>query len=60
MDDYEYVIKKMKLTEQEFSDLMNLPIKKHLDYPSYLTRHYKYQLMLSRFLKSILKPFSKI
>ncbi|MBN8696782.1 MAG: N-acetyl sugar amidotransferase [Bacteroidetes bacterium] len=56
-DDYEYVLKKMGLTEKEFTELMNLPIKKHTDYPSYLTKHYKYQLKVSQFLKPITQLF---
>jgi N-acetyl sugar amidotransferase len=56
-EDYEYVIKKIGLSDAEFQHLMKLPAKKHTEYPSYLTRHYKYQLVLSKLLKPITKLF---
>jgi N-acetyl sugar amidotransferase len=34
-EDREYVIKKFGLTEKEFDDLMALPPRTHLDYPTY-------------------------
>lgn len=36
LEDREYLIKKLGLTEQEFQKLMDLPVKKHTDYPSIL------------------------
>lgn len=54
-DDYEYVLKKLNLTEEEFQKLMELPIKKHLEYPSYITKHYKYQSWLSKIVRPIKK-----
>ncbi len=56
-EDYEYVLKKMGLEEWEFRKLMELPIKSHTDYPSYLTKHYKYQLWISKQIKLIKKIF---
>lgn len=35
MEDKEYVIKKLELTDEEFERIMALPPKTHLDYPSY-------------------------
>ena len=34
--DRDFFIKKMELNQNEFDELMKLPIKKHTDYPSYL------------------------
>lgn len=31
--DYEFVVKKFKLTKAEFEEIMNRPVKKHTDYP---------------------------
>ncbi len=31
--DYEFVLKKFKLTRAEFEEIMNSPVKKHTDYP---------------------------
>lgn len=36
LEDREYLIKKLGITEQEFQKLMDLPVKKHTDYPSIL------------------------
>mgnify|MGYP000893410951 FL=1 len=41
-EDYAFVIKKLGLSEEEFKKIMNLPIKAHTEYNSYVTRHYKY------------------
>lgn len=49
-EDKQFVIKKFGLTEKEFEQIMALPIKKHLDYPSYVTRHYVYH---EKFFKAI-------
>lgn len=34
-EDYDFVIKKLNLSEREFEEIMNLPKKKFWDYPSY-------------------------
>jgi N-acetyl sugar amidotransferase len=34
-EEKEYIISKLGLTEEEFDDIMNLPVKFHWDYPSY-------------------------
>jgi hypothetical protein len=36
LEDREYLIKKLGITEKEFQNLMDLPVKKHTDYPSIL------------------------
>lgn len=36
VSDKEFFIKKMGLTMTQFEEIMNLPIKKHTDYPSYI------------------------
>lgn len=58
-EDKEYVTKKLGLSENQFEDIMNLPVKQHTDYPSYLTKHYKYEVFLSKKLKPITKLFKK-
>ena len=45
-EDKEYVIKKFGLTAEEFENIMKLPVKSHYDYPSYITKHYKYMAYL--------------
>lgn len=53
--DKEYVLKKLDLTEDEFTRIMKMPVKQHTDYPSYLTKHYKYQLLVSRMMRPLKK-----
>lgn len=55
--DKEYVIKKLGITPEEFEFIMNQSPKKHTDYPSYLTRHYKYQNYVSKYF---IRPLKKI
>ena len=38
----EYAINKLGLTEKEFNEIMNAPLKSHNDYPSYLIPLYVY------------------
>lgn len=40
-DDYAFVIKKLGLSEEEFEKIMNLPVRSHLEFDSYLKKHYK-------------------
>ena len=42
-EDMEYVLKKLDISEETFNGYMNLPIKKHSDYPNYTKNHYKRQ-----------------
>jgi N-acetyl sugar amidotransferase len=58
--DKEYVIKKFGMTEKEFADIMKMPVRKHLDYPSYLKTFYKWEVELSKRLKPITKPIKKL
>ncbi len=53
-EDKEYVIKKLGLTELEFENLMQLPIKKHTDYPTY-TNHYKRMDFYYKMFQPIIK-----
>lgn len=54
-DDKAYVLKKLGFTPETFEAVMQLPPKKHTDYPSYLTSNYVYQQRLSRFTRIIKK-----
>lgn len=56
-DDKAYVLKKLGFTPEAFEAVMQLPPKKHTDYPSYLTSNYVYQQRFShvtRFIKRLL------
>ena len=55
-DDMEYVLKKLNISEETFNGYMNLPIKKHSDYPTYTKKHFKRQ---QQFFNLIL-PFVKL
>lgn len=57
LDDKEYLIKKFKITEAEFEEIMSRPAKSYYDYPSYYGK-----ILKSRFLpriKKIVKAFYK-
>jgi N-acetyl sugar amidotransferase len=47
-EDKQYVLKKLNISEKEFQDIMNLPVKKHTDYPSFFNKHYKWSKMLGK------------
>jgi N-acetyl sugar amidotransferase len=55
-EDYNFVLKKLGLSESEFEAIMHLPIKDHLEYDSYIKKHYKYN---EQFFK-IMRPFTKL
>lgn len=55
-EDREFVLKKFGLTEDEFEAIMAAPIKSHLDYPSYITKHYEYH---AKIMKSI-SPLTRV
>jgi hypothetical protein len=55
-EDYDFVLKKLGLSESEFEAILDLPIKDHLDYDSYIKKHYKYHAQFFKFMK----PFTKI
>jgi N-acetyl sugar amidotransferase len=54
-EDREYVIKKFEINSKEFERIMNLPIRSHFDFPSYITRHYKYMHLITKILKPLKK-----
>jgi hypothetical protein len=59
-EDKHYVLKKLGISDDEFKKLMDLPIKQHSDYPSYVTRHYAYYkaiMELARPLTTLAKKF---
>lgn len=58
--DKEYVMKKFNLTEEEFEQIMNMPINQHTDFGTYVNTHYKYEVWLSRNLKPISRPIKKL
>lgn len=55
-EDYAFVLKKLGLSESEFKAIMDLPLKDHLEYDSYIKKHYKYH---EQFFK-IIKPITKL
>ena len=60
--DKEFVLKKFGLSELEFNAIMNLPVRSHLDFDSYVTSHYKWHQSFFkkiRPLKSIYRFFFK-
>jgi len=59
-EDYNYVIKKFGFTEDEFEKIMLEKPKKHTDFKSYTTKHYRYEISILKFLKPISKPIKKI
>ncbi|MBI2721821.1 MAG: N-acetyl sugar amidotransferase [Bacteroidetes bacterium] len=52
-EDKEFVIKKLGIGLEEFEKIMTLPIKSHFDYPSYITRHYKYMSFLTKLFRPL-------
>lgn len=49
--DYEFVLKKFKLTKAEFEEIMNLPVKKHTDYPIDVSIYDRYVVL------KLVRPF---
>jgi len=58
-EDKEYVLKKLELTNEEFEYYMNLPIKEHSDYPTYLNRHYIYHERLMKIIKPLTSFYAR-
>lgn len=54
-EDFEFFLKKLKLSEKDFMNIMNAPIKKHTDYPSYIN----YYNFFRPFYKPIINLFRK-
>jgi N-acetyl sugar amidotransferase len=59
-EDKEFVLKKFELSEVEFSQLMEMPVRSHMEHNSYLKYHYKYEVWLSQKMKPITRPLKKI
>jgi N-acetyl sugar amidotransferase len=59
-EDREYVLKKLGLSELDFEALMNAPIKAHTDYPSYVTKHYRYHEQTMKFLSPLTRMAKKV
>lgn len=57
LDDREYLIKKFKITEQEFNDILALPPKTYFDYPSYYGKILKSKSLpkIKKIIKRLLK-----
>jgi len=59
-EDMEYVLKKLGISEETFNEYMNLPIKKHSDYPTYTKKHYKRQQQFINLILPVVKLTRKI
>ena len=59
-EDLDYVSKKFGITRGEFEAIMRMPVKKHQDYPSYVTSHYKWEVQWSKRLKPITRPLKQL
>ena len=58
-EDREFVLKKFGLSEEEFQQIMDLPVKEHTAYPSYLTKHYKYHENIMRSISPMTRVVKK-
>jgi N-acetyl sugar amidotransferase len=58
--DIDFVTKKFGITVEEFDRMMKAPIHKHTDYPSYLTRHYRWEQDLRRRLRPLVRLFKRV
>ena len=47
IEDRKYIIKKFGLSDDEFENIMNAPIKKHTDYPSFIGLIRKYRPLIN-------------
>jgi N-acetyl sugar amidotransferase len=47
-EDRRFVIKKLGLSDEQFREIMSQPVKSHTDYPSYITRHYRFLRFLGK------------
>ena len=52
-EDYQYVLKKLQLSEEEFEAIMKLPIKNHVDFDSYIKKHYSYNARFFKFISPL-------
>lgn len=58
-EDFQFVLKKLQLSEIEFDEIMKLPVHDHLEFDSYIKKHYKYNAMFFKMIKP-LTAFAKI
>ena len=58
--DIDFVTKKFGITVEDFDRMMKAPIHKHTDYPSYLTRHYRWEQDLRRRLRPLVRLFKRV
>lgn len=60
MEDKQYLIKKLNISEEEFENIMKLPVKSFWDYPSYAKwynkKSFKTMLSLYQFVKKRISP----
>lgn len=59
-DDYAFVLKKLGLTEEEFQRIMKQPAKDHLEYDSYIKKHYRYHQMFFKAIKPLTAVLRKL
>lgn len=58
--DKEFVLKKFEISEQEFDHILSLPVQNHLDFDSYITKHWKYNEIFFKKIKPITRFFKKL
>lgn len=59
-DDLNYVLKKFGFSKEQFDEIMLEKPKKHTDYHSYINKHYKYEIYLSKLLKPFTRPLKRV
>ncbi|MCH2197519.1 MAG: N-acetyl sugar amidotransferase [Flavobacteriales bacterium] len=59
-EDKEFVLKKFGFSEAEFEAVMNAPMKAHTDYPSYITKHYKYHEQIMKSISPATRLVKKV
>lgn len=52
-DDMDFFLKKLKLSEKEFTDILQIPPKKHTDYPSYIN-YYNSMKPIYKIIKNLI------
>lgn len=55
-EDYEFILKKLEISKEEFDSLMALPQRDHLEFDSYIKSHYP----KGSKVVSLITPFSKL
>jgi N-acetyl sugar amidotransferase len=58
--DLYYVTKKFGLSGEEFDEIMRSPIRRHTDFPSYVTRHMAQERIWLKRLKPITRIFKRV